>query len=130
MRKFRKTMFTLTIIFAVMTFIGLASLLFSTKEFSAIIFDCMILLIGAASIAIAVFAQIAADKEQRRIEKMVHELNDIDKKTEEDLKTDESLRRKLDKILALEEEIYHRVGGRKDVKKVERGEKTIIAKGK
>lgn len=130
MRKFRKTMFTLTIIFAVITFIGLASLLFSTKEFSAIIFDCMILLIGAASIAIAVFAQIAADKEQRRIEKMVHELNDIDKKTEEDLKTDESLRRKLDKILALEEEIYHRVGGRKDVKKVERGEKTIIAKGK
>ena len=120
MRKFRKFMFILTIIFAVLTFLGLATLIVSSKELADTFFDCIILLISAASIAIAIFSQLSADKERRRIEKMVHELSEIDKKTEEDYKTDENIRRKLDKILALEEEIYKKAGGRKNVKKVEK----------
>lgn len=120
MRKFRKFMFILTIIFAVLTFFGLVMLLVSSKELADSFFDCIVLLISAASIAIAIFSQLAADKEQRHIEKIVHEVNAIEKKTQEDYKTDEGIRRKLDKILSLEEEIYKKVGGRKDVKKVEK----------
>ena len=120
MRKFRKFMFILTIVFAVLTFFGLVMLLVSSKELADSFFDCIILLISAASIAIAIFSQLAADKEQRHIEKIVHEVNAIEKKTQEDYKTDEGIRRKLDKILSLEEEIYKKVGGRKDVKKVEK----------
>lgn len=121
MRKFRKIMFILTIVFAVLIFLGLVLLIVSSKELADLIFDCIVLLISAASIAIAIFSQLAADKEQRRIEKIVHDVNAIDKKTQEDYKTDEGIRRKLDKILSLEEEIYKKVGGRKDVKKVENG---------
>ena len=77
-------------------------------------------MISAASIAIAIFSQLAADKEAHRLEKVIKNINEIDRSLESDMKTDESMRRKLDRILALEEEIYHRVGGRKDVKKVER----------
>ncbi len=121
MNKFRKTMFIITIIFAVLTFFGLAMLIISSKDLSDALFDCIILLISAASIAIAIFSQLVADKESRRIEKLVRDINDINKTTEEDLKQDESLRRKLDKILFLEEEIYKRSGGRKNVKKVEKG---------
>ena len=120
MRKFRKFMFILTIVFAVLTFFGLVMLLVSSKELADSFFDCIILLISAASTAIAIFSQLAADKEQRHIEKLVHEVNAIEKKTQEDYKTDEGIRRKLDKILSLEEEIYKKVGGRKDVKKVEK----------
>ena len=120
MRKFRKFMFILTIVFAVLTFFGLVMLLVPSKELADSFFDCIILLISAASIAIAIFSQLAADKEQRHIEKLVHEVNAIEKKTQEDYKTDEGIRRKLDKILSLEEEIYKKVGGRKDVKKVEK----------
>ena len=121
MRRFRKFMFILTIVFAVLTFLGLVLLIVSSKELADSFFDCIILLISAASIAIAIFSQLAADKEQRHIEKIVHDVNAIDKKTQEDYKTDEGIRRKLDKILSLEEEIYKKVGGRKDVKKVEKG---------
>lgn len=121
MRKFRKIMFILTIVFAVLIFLGLVLLIMSSKELADLFFDCIILLISASSIAIAIFSQLAADKEQRRIEKIVHDVNAIDKKTQEDYKTDEGIRRKLDKILSLEEEIYKKVGGRKDVKKVENG---------
>lgn len=120
MRRFRKFMFILTIVFAVLTFLGLVLLIVSSKELADTFFDCIILLISAASIAIAIFSQLAADKEQRHIEKIVHDVNAIDKKTQEDYKTDEGIRRKLDKILSLEEEIYKKVGGRKDIKKVEK----------
>lgn len=123
MRRFRKFMFILTIVFAVLTFLGLVLLIVSSKELADSFFDCIILLISAASIAIAIFSQLAADKEQRHIEKIVHDVNAIDKKTQEDYKTDEGIRRKLDKILSLEEEIYKKVGGRKDVKKVENGDR-------
>ena len=122
MRKFRKFMFILTIVFAVLTFLGLVLLIVSSKELADSFFDCIILLISAASIAIAIFSQLAADKEQRHIEKIVHDVNAIGKKTQEDYKTDEGIRRKLDKILSLEEEIYKKVGGRKDIKKVENGD--------
>ena len=121
MNKFRRTMFIITIIFAVLTFLGLVMLIISSKDFGDTISDCILLLISAASIAIAIFAQLVADKESRRVEKLVRGINDINKTTEEDLKQDESLRRKLDKILYLEEEIYRRSGGRKNVKKVEKG---------
>ncbi len=122
MHKFRKTMFIITIIFAVLTFVGLAMLIISSKELTDSLFDCVILLISAASIAIAIFSQLVADKESRRIEKLVREIGTINKTTEEDLKQDENLRRKLDKILYLEEEIYRRSGGRKNVKRVEKGD--------
>lgn len=122
MHKFRKFMFILTIVFAVLTFLGLVLLIVSSKELADSFFDCIILLISAASIAIAIFSQLTEDKEQRHNEKIVHDVNAIDKKTQEDYKTDEGIRRKLDKILSLEEEIYKKVGGREDVKKVENGD--------
>ncbi len=115
-------MFILTLIFAALTFLGLVMLLVSTKDLADSFFDCIVLLISAASIAIAIFSQLAADKAQRRIERIMHNVNDIDKKTQEDFRTDESVRRKLDKILSLEEEIYKKVGGRKDVKRIENGD--------
>ena len=48
------------------------------------------------------FLKRSADKEQRRIEKMVHDINAIDEKTQERLQIDDGMRSKLDKILSLE----------------------------
>ena len=127
--KFKKAIFYLTIIFAVVIFAGLVFLITSTKDIMDIMFDSIILLISAASVAIAFFAQLAADKEHRRLEKVIKNINEIDRNIESDIKTDESIRRKLDRILSLEEEIYHRVGGRKDVKKVERTPNETSDKG-
>ena len=109
MRKFRKFMFILTIIFAVLTFAGLVTLLLSSRETVDLLTDAILLLISASSIAIAIFSQISADRDAHRIEKIVHDINDIDEHTEEDLKTDTSFSRKLDEILRLEKEIYEEV---------------------
>jgi hypothetical protein len=118
--RLKKAIFVLTIVFSVIIFAGLVFLVISRKDITDIMFDSIILLISAASIAIAFFAQLSADKENRRIEKVIKNIGEIDRNIESDAKTDESIRRKLDRILSLEEEIYRRVGGRKDIKKVER----------
>lgn len=128
--KFKKFIFYVTIAFAVLIFAGLVFLITSRKDIMDIMFDSVILLISAASVAIAFFAQLAADKEHRRLEKVIKDINEIDRNIESDIKTDESIRRKLDRILSLEEEIYHRVGGRKDVKKVERNPNEMTNKEK
>jgi hypothetical protein len=126
--KLKKLVFSLTIIFSVLIFAGLVFLVTSRKDFQDIMFDSVVLLISAASIAIAFFAQLGADNERRRLEKVIKNINEIDRNIESDIKTDESIRRKLDRILSLEEEIYHRVGGRKDVKKVERAPNETTSK--
>ena len=118
--RLKKAIFVLTIVFSVIIFAGSVFLVISRKDITDIMFDSIILLISAASIAIAFFAQLSADKENRRIEKVIKNIGEIDRNIESDAKTDESIRRKLDRILSLEEEIYRRVGGRKDIKKVER----------
>ncbi len=126
--KFKKLFFYLTISFAVLIFAGLVFLITSSKDIMDIMFDSVILLISAASVAIAFFAQMSADKEHRRLEKVIKNISEIDRNIESDVKTDESVRRKLDRILSLEEEIYHRLGGRKDVKKVEHAPNETSAK--
>jgi hypothetical protein len=118
--RLKKAIFVLTIVFSIIIFAGLVFLVISRKDIMDIMFDSIILLISAASIAIAFFSQLSADKENRRIEKVIKNIGEIDRNIESDAKTDESIRRKLDRILSLEEEIYRRVGGRKDIKKVER----------
>lgn len=128
--KLKKFIFYVTITFAVLIFAGLVFLITSRKDIMDIMFDSVVLLISAASVAIAFFAQLAADKEHRRLEKVIKNINEIDRNIDSDLKTDESIRRKLDRILSLEEEIYHRVGGHKDVKKVERTPNETTAKDK
>ena len=117
-------MFILTIIFDVLTFAGIVTLMLSSRETVDLLTDAILLLISASSIAIAIFSQISADRDTRRIERIVHDINDIDEHTEEDLKTDTSFSRKLDEILRLEKEIYEEVSKkRKNPSQVERTHK-------
>jgi hypothetical protein len=93
-------------------------LVFSTKDFNDIAVDTILLLAATISLGIAFISQMSADKEARKVEKLIHELNLMDKNIEDDMNIDKTLRYRLDKILALEEEIYHKVGGRKTSKQL------------
>ena len=99
--RFKKYIFYITIAFAVLIFAGLVFLITSRKDIMDILFDSIALLISAASVAIAFFAQLTADKEHRRLEKVIKDLNEIDRNIESDIKTDESVRRKLDRARKL-----------------------------
>ena len=124
MRKFRKAMFMLTIFFAVLTFVGLAMLMFSSRELTDLLADCILLLISASSIAIAIFSQISADRDAHHIERLMRDINGIEKRTEEDLKTDTGFRHKLDEVLRLEKEIYQEITNNKKPHQIEKGSKT------
>ena len=75
--KFKKAIFYLTIMFAVVIFAGLVFLIISRKDIMDIMFDSIVLLISAASVAIAFFAQLAADKEHRRLEKVIKNIHPV-----------------------------------------------------
>lgn len=113
MHRRQKISLYITIALSVITLFGFGMLIFSSKNFNDIVVDTILLLTATISLAIAIFSQMSADKESRRVEKLVHELNIVDKNIEDDMNIDKNIRYRLDKILALEEEIYRKVGGRK-----------------
>jgi hypothetical protein len=113
MRKSRKTMFFITISIAVIIFLGLVTLILSPKTLADTAYDGVILLVSVISIAIAIYSEIELNAESRRVEKMVHEINRMRENLANDVAIDKNARYKLDKIIALDEEIYKKVGGRK-----------------
>ena len=100
------------------TVAGFALLITSSKEFSDVGFDLIILLTAVVTIGIALYSQISADKEARRVEKLARDVSSVDRNLNDDMSIDKSVRYKLDRITALEEEIYKKVGGRKDPKEL------------
>ena len=114
MRTSRKTMFFITIGIAVIIFLGLVTLILSPKSLADTAYDGVILLISVISIAIAIYSEIELNFESRRVEKMVHEINRMRENVANDMAIDKNTRYKLDKIIALDEEIYRKIGGRKN----------------
>ena len=94
-------------------FLGLVTLILSPKILADTAYDGVILLVSVISIAIAIYSEIELNTESRRVEKMVHEINRMRENVVNDMAIDKNTRYKLDKIIALDEEIYKKVGGRK-----------------
>lgn len=113
MRKFRKTIFFITIGMTVVILAGMLSLILSPRTVADSVSDIIFLIVSGASIAIALYSQLEADKESRRVTKMVKELAEMRKNVDNDMAIDKNVRYKLDKIIALDEQIYKKVGGRK-----------------
>ena len=113
MRSNRKTLFILTIILAVVFVVGFIMVLLSPKTLTDSAYDVVILLVSGVSIAIAIYSEVELNREARRVGKMVHELNEMRKNVDNDMAIDKNVRYKLDKIIALDEQIYKKVGGRK-----------------
>ncbi len=113
MRKFRKTIFFITIGMTVVILAGMLSLILSPRTVADSVSDIIFLIVSGASIAIALYSQLEADKESRRVAKMVKELAEMRKNVDNDMAIDKNVRYKLDKIIALDEQIYKKVGGRK-----------------
>ena len=107
-------MFFITISIAVIIFLGLVTLILSPKTLADTAYDGVILLVSVISIAIAIYSEIELNTESRRVEKMVHEINRMRENLANDVAIDKNARYKLDKIIALDEEIYKKgVGSKK-----------------
>lgn len=109
----RKTLFIFTVILAIVFAIGIVMVLLSPKTLADSAYDIVILLVSGVSIAVAIYSEIELNHESRRVEKMIHELNKMRQNVDNDMAIDKNVRYKLDKIIALDEQIYKKVGGRK-----------------
>lgn len=114
----RKTLFIFTVILAIVFAIGIVMVLLSPKTLADSAYDIVILLVSGVSIAVAIYSEIELNHESRRVEKMIHELNKMRQNVDNDMAIDKNVRYKLDKIIALDEQIYKKVGGRKKTKEL------------
>ncbi|MCR5572778.1 MAG: hypothetical protein K6F57_03320 [Candidatus Saccharibacteria bacterium] len=128
MRSNRKALFILTIILAIVFVIGFIMVLLSPKTLTDSAYDVVILLISGVSIAVAIYSEVGLNREARRVEKVVHELNEMRKNVDNDMAIDKNVRYKLDKIIALDEQIYKKVGGRKKTNDLVKDAKDANAK--
>ena len=113
MNNFRKTIFVISILIAIVVAMGVAAAIIAPKTLSDTIYDLIIMTISGISIAIAIYSEVELNMESRRVDKMVRQISEMRKNISSDVAIDKNLRYKLDKIIALDEQIYKKVGGRK-----------------
>ena len=113
MRRYRKMLFIITIIIATIIILGIVTVILSPKTITDSAYDAVILAVSAISIAIAIYSEIELNHESRRVEKMVKQINEMRQNINNDMAIDKNVRYKLDNIIALDEQIYRKVGGRK-----------------
>ncbi len=113
MRKYRKTIFAITIVIAIIILLGLITVIIAPKTLVDTTYDIIILIVSSISIALAIYSEIGFNRESRRVEKMVKQIEEMRKNVDNDMAIDKNVRYKLDKIIALDEQIYKKVGGRK-----------------
>lgn len=113
MDTFRKTIFAISVLIAIAIIMGIATVILSPKTLSDTVYDLIIMTVSGISIAIAIYSEVELNMESRRVERMIKQINEMRKNISNDVAIDKNLRYKLDKIIALDEQIYKKMGGRK-----------------
>ena len=113
MDTFRKTIFAISVLIAIAITMGIATVILSPKTLSDTVYDLIIMTVSGISIAIAIYSEVELNMESRRVERMIKQINEMRKNISNDVAIDKNLRYKLDKIIALDEQIYKKMGGRK-----------------
>jgi len=115
MHKNQKLVLAATVAMAIIIALGFVALIFSPKGPIDTAYDVAILAVSGLSIIIALYSQNQAFKESRRVDKMVRHIDEVRKNVGNDVMIDKSVRYKLDKIIAIDEQIYRKIGGRKKI---------------
>ena len=111
MDTFRKTIFAISVLIAIAIIMGIATVILSPKTLSDTVYDLIIMTVSGISIAIAIYSEVELNMESRRVERMIKQINEMRKNISNDVAIDKNLRYKLDKIIALDEQIYKKMGG-------------------
>ncbi len=130
MNAFRRIIIAITIIIAAFVITGLIMVIISPKTLADSVYDLIILTVSGISIAIALYTEAELSIESRRVDKMVKEINKMRKNVDDDMSIDKNVRYKLDKIIALDEQIYKKLGGRKKTSTLVKEKETTAAKTK
>ena len=105
MKKKERILFYSVIVVAAVTILGMAAVIFGQKDWTGSTLDLIILFSGAISIMLAIYSERSADRERRRLSKMIHDINAIDANLTSDMHVDDEMRKKLNHIIAMDEQI-------------------------
>ena len=105
MKKKQRFLFYTIVIVAAITIIGMAAVIFGQKDWTGSTLDLIILITGSVSILLAIYSERSSDKESRRLTKMIHDINNIDANLASDMHIDDEMRKKLNHIIAMDEQI-------------------------
>ena len=113
MKKKQRFLFYLIVVVAAITIIGMAAIIFSQKDWTGSTLDIIILGTGSVSILLAIYSERSSDKESRRLTKMIHDINNIDANLASDMHIDGEMRKKLNHIIAIDEQILEELTSHK-----------------
>ena len=113
MKKKQRFLFYLIVVVAAITIIGMAAIIFSQKDWTGSTLDIIILGTGSVSILLAIYSERSSDKESRRLTKMIHDINNIDANLASDMHIDGEMRKKLNHIIAMDEQILEELTSHK-----------------
>lgn len=113
MKKKQRFLFYLIVVVAAITIIGMAAIIFSQKDWTGSTLDIIILGTGSVSILLAIYSERSSDKESRRLTKMIHDINNIDANLASDMHIDDEMRKKLNHIIAMDEQILEELTSHK-----------------
>lgn len=113
MKKKQRFLFYAIVIVAAITIIGMAAVIFGQKDWTGSTLDIIILITGSISILLAIYSERSSDKERRRLTKMIHDINNIDANLASDMHIDDEMRKKLNHIIAMDEQILEELTSHK-----------------
>ncbi len=112
MRKVRKYTYILITILIILVSIGAFFAFMTPNRITEISFNIIALIVSTISVALAIHAQVTTERSRLADERLLRDLREIDRNVEGDAAVDRSLRYKLDKIIAQNELIYVKMGGK------------------
>ena len=94
-----------TIVLVALTLISVGLLIISPKNTIETVTEIISIIVGVAALAIAIIAQIAADREEKRLHGIITKLQDLIDDDKAEVKFDATVNKKLNEILA---DLHHK----------------------
>lgn len=109
MKKVRYITYAATILLMVVLIVGIIMQIISPRSATETAFEIIALVVSCSSVTIAIVTQISAYRDHKKFTGIIRELHEIDRDVDSGAALDQSVRNKLDELIALDSRIYHKL---------------------
>lgn len=97
--KSKRLLEVITIILVVLTLLSIVLLIISPKDLVETLVEIISIIVGTAALAVAIIAQVSANREEKRLHGIITKLQDLVNDSKTEAQFDAEVDQKLDKIL-------------------------------
>lgn len=110
MKKLRIVIRIITALLLVLSVVGIVLLIInSDRNWLDTSYEIIAFSLGSAGMIMAVISQIDTYQQEKTTKNMIADLHKLNREADEDDKVDARFQRKLDKLLSMDEKIYHSI---------------------